>query len=247
MTSVRTIPLILLIALLTTGFDWGFGGKDKCGEARALLRGAAAKSPAERQKDEARIRGLCPDGSAVHVLEGRRLEQEGKQEEAISEYRVALKIDPILPEASRALGLIYLQKGQSDEAAVELTKGLADGGDPRTQRALATIFADKKFYPLAAYHYTAALSAYPDDLSLHLGLADTLRHMGSRDDAEKQYLNCLTLDSKNTDALLGLAALYEEMDQPAKALDQAKRRPKPSRKILRSMPSWRNCTKKPAI
>jgi tetratricopeptide (TPR) repeat protein len=139
MTCVRIIPLLLLLTLLTTGFDWGFGSKDKCGEARALLHGLAAKNPVEQKKDESRIRELCPDGAAVHVLQARQLELDGKQDEAVTEYRIALKIDPVLPEASRSLGLIYLQKGQTDEAAVELTKGLADGSDARSQRALAPL------------------------------------------------------------------------------------------------------------
>src|SRR5512137_251374 len=96
-------------------------------------------------------------------------------------------------------------------------ENLADGGDARSQRALATIFADKKFYSLAAYHYAAALKSYPDDVSLHLGLAEAYRNMGAREDAEKQYLQTLALEPKNSEALLGLSAVYLEMDQPRKA------------------------------
>ena len=36
MNKYLTFASLILLLLLTTGFDWGFGPKDKCGEAKKI-------------------------------------------------------------------------------------------------------------------------------------------------------------------------------------------------------------------
>ena len=50
---------------------------------------------------------------------GLTLSRQGKREEAIEEYRLALKIKPDLAEAHRGLGFLLKDQGKSTEAIEE--------------------------------------------------------------------------------------------------------------------------------
>src|SRR5208337_1335805 len=140
MNKYITAPSLILLVLLTTGFNWGFGHRDKCGEAKEVAAGfAELKVAAEQNEAEARIQKLCPDGSASHFVTALKLERAGDTEQAIAEYRETLKDAPEFPVANGNLGLLYLQKGLSDEAALELSKGLQGQADPRYHKGLARI------------------------------------------------------------------------------------------------------------
>ena len=69
MHKYKIFVSLILLALLTTGFDWGFGPRDKCGEAKKIASGYAdLKNTVERNTAEARIQKLCPDGAASHFI-----------------------------------------------------------------------------------------------------------------------------------------------------------------------------------
>src|SRR6266545_1568047 len=124
--------LLLLSAFFTSGFDWGFGSKDKCGDAKRLVTEMALmKTVTERKVAENRILRLCPDGAAGHYLKAVEFERTGNIDKAATEYGEALKADPIFPQASGNMGLIHLQQGLYDEASVELTRALKTLSDPR--------------------------------------------------------------------------------------------------------------------
>ena len=78
MNKYLTFASLILLLLLTTGFDWGFGPKDKCGEAKKIASSYAdLKNREERSTAEARIQKLCPDGAASHFIKALNLEWTG--------------------------------------------------------------------------------------------------------------------------------------------------------------------------
>jgi tetratricopeptide (TPR) repeat protein len=133
MKNCSIFLLLVLVTLFTCGFDWGFGAKDKCGDAKRLVTELAmVKTAAERTAMEARILRLCPEGGAGHYIKAINLEKAGNIDGASIEYGEALKDDPTFPQASGNLGLIHLQQGLYDEAAVELTVALKTVPTPAT-------------------------------------------------------------------------------------------------------------------
>lgn len=216
---------LLVLAFFTCGFNWGFGSKDKCGEASRIVQGLSPQQPeAERLAAEKRIMELCPGGAPGKFVAGQRLEREGKIDEAAAEYREALKIDPGLTRANGSLGLIYLQKGLADEAVVNLTKGLSAGPDPRLQKGLGEIFNQRELYSLSLYYYDEAVKGLPDDAAVHAGLADTCSNMGLVDRAEEEYKRAIAIDSNIEGARQGLALIYlnrKELDKAAAELKKA--------------------------
>ncbi len=208
MKNCSIFILLVLVALFTCGFDWGFGGKDKCGDAKRLVTELAlVKTAAERTAMEGRILHLCPEGAAGHFIKAINLEKAGNIDGASTEYGEALKDAPMFPQASGNLGLIHLQQGLYDEAAVELTVALKTVSDPRYHRGLARIFNERKLYTLAVYHYNEVALTSPGDAVLHAALAETYGKMGRLDSAEEEYGKALKIEPVNESARLGLAAV----------------------------------------
>ena len=215
---------LVLTALLTCGFDWGFGSSDKCGDAKKLVTELGLqKTDAERATTEERILKLCPEGAAGRYLNAVNLEKSGNIEGAVIQYREVLKEDPAFPQASGNLGLIHLQQGRKDEAAVELSEALKNLADPRYHRGLASIFSDYKLYSLSIYHYGEAVRLSPSDPSLHLALAGVCSAMGRLDSAEDEYLKTLALTPGNEAARLGLAAVLIKKNQVDKGVAEFKK------------------------
>ena len=200
---------LLLLGLMTCGFTWGKSGAEKCDDARQLateLTGIGERKA--RLEAEARIQQLCPDGAVGQYLRGLNLEQAGNPERAAVAYQEALRLDPDFAAASGALGLIALQQGQLDDAAVALTKAMQGHTDPRYHKGLARIFSEKQLYSLALYHYREALRSFPNDPALLAGQAEVLLATGQTEKAQEGYRRALAIEPGHTQSLVGLAALY---------------------------------------
>jgi tetratricopeptide (TPR) repeat protein len=218
------ILLLLLFAVFTCGFDWSFGlGKNKCIQAKKIISGwPALKDEAKKEQEENQVLSLCPSGPGGHYVKALRLEKEGDLDGAIDEYRQSVKGDPAFPEAEGNLGLAYMKKGMRDEAAPALTMALEKINDPRYHKALGKIFSDRKFIPMALYHYKEALKSLPGDASIHIGLAEIYAEQKNAGKAEEEYRQAIALEPDNEEAKLGFVRLCLKTDQPDKALDELK-------------------------
>src|ERR1039457_2866387 len=206
MKNKSILLLLILSALVTTGFDWGFGPNDKCSEAKKLaIDFMLTTSPSERSEVENRINQLCPDGAAAHFIKGSNLEKGGNIEGAVVEYGESLKDDPEFAAESGNMGMIHLQQGLNDEAAAELARAVKVVQNPRFHKGLADIFSERRLYSLALYHFGEAAKLAPGDTSLHGAIAEIYGNMGRLDSAEEEYSRALAAQSSNNKARLGLA------------------------------------------
>lgn len=216
---ILLILAILPYALPAGAFEWGRVFGDRCGQAREIaIKVIKEQNDEQRRADERRIDELCPDGPAVHFLEGVRSEQTGNLDKAIKEYQETLRLDPDFAEARGNLGVCYLQKGLTDDAAVELTRASRSLSDPRVHQGLARIFSDRKFYTLALYHYGEARKLLPDDPAILAGIAEVYDSMGLVQNAEEGFKKALMQESGFEKARIGLAMLYMKKDQPDRAI-----------------------------
>lgn len=219
--------MLPVAALLLTGFSWGdlgLGG-DSCKEAMdAALKLESIRDEAQLRLEEARILSRCPDGASANFVTAIQLERVGNIDGAIGEYRRAQLKDRNFSAASGNLGLLYAQKGQNDEALVELARGLASSvPNPRYHKAMARLLADRRVYPLAVYHYTEAGRELPRDPSIFLGLADIHRATGQQEKALEEYRRALSVDPNSDKANVGIAAISIERNDPDKAIEQLKK------------------------
>lgn len=215
---------IAFLASLNCGFDWTFGLAGKCSQARKIVLGLGEKKddPA-REQNEKRVLDLCPEGAPGHFVRALKYERAARPDDAISEYQECLKDEPDFPKASGNLGLLYYRKGMLDEAALELTRALSTDRDPRYLKGLGGIYADKKMYPMALYHYGEALKGAPNDAAILVSIADIHRKQGLLEQAGQEYFKALSINSANEEARLGMAALYLDMNRADKAIEELKR------------------------
>lgn len=221
--STAILPLLAGSVFLLTGFSWNFGG-DKCkGTVELANKIVVSQDVTAQTKDEEKILSDCPDGAAANFVKGLQAERAGDIDSAINFYLRSLQKESDFAAASGNLGLLYMQKGMHDEAAVALTKGLA--GVPATayHKAMGRLMADKKFYPLAQYHYGQALLAKPADADLLAGQAETYAALGQTDRAIDEYRRILLLEPGHEQSAAGLAAIYQERNRSAEALEVLKK------------------------
>ncbi|MGE3550696.1 MAG: tetratricopeptide repeat protein, partial [Geobacter sp.] len=213
------LPLMGVTALLLSGFSWNFGGRG-CTEALELAKQLPGiQDERIRSVQEARIVELCPDGPAAQYVAGRQAERSGAVDTAVSAYRRALQDEPSFAVASGSLGVLYLQRGMLDEAAVELTKGVAGAPSPAFHKALGKVMQEKRIYPLALYHLGEAERQAPGDADVMVGLADVYQAQGQLSRAEDEYRRALVAEPSSEQASLGLAQLYLQKNEQDKALE----------------------------
>lgn len=217
-TKPVRFSLILTAALISCGFTWG--KTDKCAEATNAARNLSMViHEGERNKEEERIRAVCPGGAADSFIKALRHERKGETEAAIAKYRSVLRADETFSEAHGNLGILLMQTGDLDEASVELTQALMGRPDPRYHRALAELLGGKKLHALAAFHYRQALKSFPDDASARTGLAAAYTGLGDYEHAEKEYKAILRFKPDDERALIDLARVYRKAGRAEDALN----------------------------
>lgn len=217
------LPLLAVAALLLSGFSWNFSG-GRCKEALELAKQLPGlQDDAARSMEEAKIVELCPDGAAAQYVAGLQAERAGALDAAVSAYRRALQHEPAMAVASGNLGVLYLQRGMLDDAAVELTKAVAGAPTPAFHKALGKVMAEKRVYSLALYHLGEAGRQAPGDAGVMVGLAEVYQNQGQVSRAEDEYRRALVVESSSEQASLGLAQLYLQKNEPDKALDLLKK------------------------
>ena len=218
----RFLPLSILF-IFTTGFTWGSGSEDKCVEAAKLFRRMPPlTSDGKRALQEQQIIDLCPEGAVASLIRGVRLEQSGNMEGASAEYRRAVQLDDSLAVAHGNLGLLLVEKGLTDEAAIELTKGIMSKSDPRYHHGLATILTEGNMYALALFHYSEALKGMPLNSSVLAGMGKAYAGLGQLDKTERIYRDLIQKESDNIPIRMELAEILRKRGNLTDALTELK-------------------------
>jgi len=219
-TAFRSAALITVV-VFCCGFSWGLGKSDPCEEARTTLNTLSTLTDSvKRTKQEKAILSSCPNGAAGLFVKALQAERTLKPDVAIPLYREAVAKDDSIAEAHGNLGLLLLDRGQAEEASVELTKGLMGRPDPRYHRAIARILSEGALPTLALFHYDEALITYPNDTEIHAGRAEAYVQLGQLDKAEKEYVQLKALKPKDMKFMQGLAEVYRKSGQLDRSIQE---------------------------
>jgi len=217
----RVVAIALIFPYLVA-FSWG-EPEDPCRRASGLVAEyEAATDPSVRNEIEQRIVKLCPDGAPAQYILGRSYERGGDLDRSVASYREALRIDPSFSRAHGSLGLLLLSRGETDEAAVELSRGLQGGDDPRYHRGLAAVFSARKLHALALYHCDEALRSFPGDPLLLRQRAQALAGLGRKGEAAAEYRRLLDASPNDTDLVIEFADLLDGWGDTEKAIELLK-------------------------
>jgi Tfp pilus assembly protein PilF len=137
----------------------------------------------------------------------------GKLDESIADYRKSVAAKPDVFESNLNLGLQLAKTGQPDaqqflRAATRLkpTSHIAEGQYRAWLSLAETTEKSKPEEALAAYQHAAALQ--PKEAEPHLAAGQLLDWEHEYGRAEQEYRQALEVDSRSTDAVIGLANIY---------------------------------------
>jgi len=144
---------------------------------------------------------------------------DGKDAEAIPEYRKVLELMPDLYEAQINLGQVLLRSKKPAEALPHLKRAHEQKpAEFRPAYYLAEALFDLDQFTDALPAYTAAVGIDPKSATAELGWGRVLLHLDRRTDAAPHYRRAFVLDPKLKSFLLELAQAHEDKGETEAAI-----------------------------
>jgi tetratricopeptide (TPR) repeat protein len=190
----------------------------------SLLGFPEARHSEGRAKQETRAQKKepsgTPDNAEEHRKKGALLTQQGHYDEALMEFRLALRLMPDLDRAHLGLGAALQGKGDVDGAIAEYRTLLKrHPNDPDTHTYLGIALQRKGDVAAAIGEYRMALQFRPDDAVIHFNLATAHSMNGQVEDALGEYHTAIKLNPDLVEAYFDLGSLLKENHQTREAAD----------------------------
>jgi len=159
------------------------------------------------------------DNALTRFTLGDALAQQGRPEEAMAEYREALRINPDYVNAHNNLGLALAQQGQTEEAIAEYRQALRINPDfPEPHNNLGDALAEQGRTEEAIDEYREAVRINPAFAEAHYNLGKALARQGRTGDAIAEYREALRINSEYADAHNNLGIALAQQGQTGEAI-----------------------------
>lgn len=185
-----------------------------------ILLGTQACLQIPKYKDEETLWNVTiaknPSAWIAHNNLGILLYRKGDYDEAITQYRKVMTLEPSFSDVYINLGAVFLKKGQIDRAiesfnqAVKLTPR-----DARAHYCLGESFASKGRYDEAIAQYETALKTDPRNTRTRTSLAQALIETGKNKEAAQQFAAALKLDPTMEEARAGIEVARQGSTGPS--------------------------------
>lgn len=162
---------------------------------------------------------MQPESSRYHGALAEAYLNLGRDADSLVSARTALRLEPLNPYANYAMGLIFYELGQHEEAADSFSKARTE--DPRLKyaRYYLAISESRRGRIAQAVTYLRELTAqYPTDFTFQYELARTLSAADLYIESEAVYTRANDLKSGNIDVIGGLAMAYMTLAKFDKAI-----------------------------
>jgi tetratricopeptide (TPR) repeat protein len=165
----------------------------------SLYRDSAAKSPGKAR----------PQNNL-----GAALSRQGKYDEAIRQYRMALKIKPDYADAHYNLGFALAKTDNLDEGIYHFREAIRI--EPKRVKYLNNLgvaLSVKGDYGEAIGYFQKALKINPSDADVHNNIGALLKNQGDLDAAMRHFTAAVTLDPLHAGALNNRGVMLMENGQ----------------------------------
>jgi tetratricopeptide (TPR) repeat protein len=192
----RAVPLVLPVVLVITALY----------SAGTIKRNPVWKDSLTLWSDTVK---KSPDGHNIHNNLGIAYKDLGRIDEAIEEYREALRLNPDLAEAHNNLGLAYYNQGRTDEAIDELKKALGLRPDlVEAHNNLGLAYDSLGRTDEAIDELKKVLRLRPDIATGHYNLGKAYSKKGLTDKAIEEHKKALNLKPDYPEAHVNLGSDY---------------------------------------
>jgi predicted membrane-bound spermidine synthase/tetratricopeptide (TPR) repeat protein len=168
----------------------------------SLIRAAEASEPELEKKKRAAARyrwqmmATLRGSASDHHFYGHALAREGRDEEAMAEYREALALDPRSNNTHFNMAMYYLRHGNYAEAERHLHREAEiDPSDRDVDYQLARVALHTKHYRQALRHLELARKAGHSDHTVTMMEIDALASLGRCDAARQRFATLLEPES----------------------------------------------------
>jgi tetratricopeptide (TPR) repeat protein len=136
--------------------------------------------------------------ASLHFWRGKAIQDQGKYEEAIVEYRQALRLDVDYVEAHYNLGAALSKQGNHKDAIVEYREVLRlSPGDADAHNKLGIALYKQSKFAEAIVEYRKAVYFKPNHANAYNNLGMALREQGKLEEAIKALNLAISLDPNN--------------------------------------------------
>jgi Flp pilus assembly protein TadD len=157
----------------------------------------------------------------AHNNLGYALDKKGQIDEAISQYRQAIRVQPADAGAHNNLGVALVRKGQIDEAISQFQQVIRlDPGYAEAYYNLGLALVRKGQIDEAINQYQQAIRLKPDDALAHNNLGTALGRKGRMDEAIRQFQEVLRLKPDFAEVHNNLGNALAEKGQMDEAIRQ---------------------------
>lgn len=149
-----------------------------------------------------------------------RYHRAGDFENARQHYLALLERNELDAQAHNNLGLLYQEKGLLPDSARELHRAVAlEPGNAGTHNNYGVTLLMQGRKDEAVAEFQSALTIEPGNLDARINLALAERSSGRIDVAKENLLDVLNRAPANAPAHYNLAQLYEQTNEPARAVE----------------------------
>lgn len=143
-----------------------------------------------------------------------------RKEEAISYYRLAIKLDASLWQAYQKLGKIVLETGELEEAIAHFLQAISvNPNDFLSYHNLGNAFIKKKQLEKAIVAYSRAAELKPNNYLLQKKLGDALLQKGRLDEAEVCYQKAIEINPEFSWAYHALGNVFSKQGRWKEAVE----------------------------
>lgn len=166
---------------------------------------------------------VVPESADLHNVLGAGLADKGRFDEAIVEFRQALRLAPRSAATHRQLGAALVSSGVETEAFDHLERSVElDPTNGRARYDVATILLDSGHYARAAEEFRTTLRLIPDSVEARNSLGVALASQGKVDEAIDQFRQAVTMRPEYADAQRNLTVLLRQRSPGARDGDHSR-------------------------
>lgn len=162
-----------------------------------------------------------PKKARVHHSLGHAYLIQGRLDEAVTELRTSIQLDPNFPDAHNSLGVAYGQQGQGEASIQEYQTAIRV--KPNYAQAyfnLGVAYGERGQITEAIQEYRAAVQIKPDFPEVHYNLGQAYLAQGLRDDAIAEFRTTLRFDPDFPEAHGNLGVVYAQQGRLDEAIQE---------------------------
>ncbi len=161
----------------------------------------------------------CPRVALIRNNLGLALIETGRDDEAIEQFKIGIKLDSGFGAIYNNLGRLYFERQEFTSATAALKSAVAlNSYDKSALKNLGDLYAAQEQLDLAQSYYARAIHVNPEFIAGYIGLGNSLNQRGKLSEAAHVYDQALAIDPRSAELYFNLGIVREKEGKLEKAI-----------------------------